>query len=169
MANERLISAMVGLGKFLKRELIRELISQGHRATGSLIKSIEMIIEQRLKAVTLSGEFLFYGEFIDRGRKPGTRKVPVDVLIEWIKQKQFQIDVNKIRGVAFAIQTKIFKEGIPTNKSRSLFQKRTGWLTDTLKDNEKEMFTQIQKGANEEIDILFTNIVRDTNAKLLAA
>ena len=169
MANERLISTMASLGVFLKRELIRELISQGHRATGSLIKSIEMIIEQRLKAVTLSGEFLFYGEFLDRGRKSGRRKVPIDVLVEWIKQKQFQIDVNKIRGVAFAIQTTIFKEGIPTSKSKSLFQKRTGWLTDTLKDSEREIFAQIQKGANEEIDILFTNIVRDTNAKLLAA
>ena len=169
MANERLISAMVDLGVILKRELVRELLAQGHKATGALAKSVEMIVTKRLEAITLTGEFLFYGSFIDRGRKPGTRKVPIDALIEWIKRKQFQIDVDKIRGVAFAIQTKIFKEGIPTNKSKSLFAKRTGWLTDTLKDNEQVIFNQIQKGANEEIDILFTNIVRNTNAKLLAA
>ncbi len=169
MANERLISTMVELGVFLKRELVRSLLSQGHRATGELARSIEMIVKDRLDAVTLTGEFLFYGKFIDTGRKPGTRKVPIDALIEWIKQKQFQIDIDKVRGVAFAIQKTIFKEGIPTRRSKSLFQERTGWLTDTLKESEQEIFNQISKGANEEIDILFTNLVRDTNAKLLAA
>lgn len=55
---------------------------------------------------------LFYNDYltyIESGRKPKARKVPVDALVEWAKRKGIPSDNNTI----YAIRESIYKVGIP--------------------------------------------------------
>lgn len=55
---------------------------------------------------------LFYNdylEYVESGRKPRARKVPVRPLIDWMKQKGISNDVR----VAYAIRESIYQLGIP--------------------------------------------------------
>ena len=104
---QKIEEALILIGEYLKEAMIVELALQGHKNTGQLINSIENKVEPLLQSVRLTGEFAFYGRFVDTGRRPGTRKVPIDVLEAWIKQKGFENDAKKVRGMAFAIQKTI--------------------------------------------------------------
>jgi len=52
-----------------------------------------------------------YGQWVISGRKPGTKKVPIAALLQWIKDKRIQSDLPDIR-LAFAIQNSIYLTGI---------------------------------------------------------
>ena len=103
------------IGAYIKA-LIVELALQGHNATGTLINSITTNVLSAPNASILFGEFVYYGRFVDLG-KTGARRVPIDALIKWIKQKGFESVAKKIRGMAFAIQKTIFEKGISTPQS----------------------------------------------------
>lgn len=99
------------MAETLKNELKAELLSQQHRATGNLIDSIHVEVENFVDTISLVGYGQFYGPFVDRGRKPGVKKVPISALIEWIKAKGFETEEKKIRSMAFAVQRKTFDAG----------------------------------------------------------
>lgn len=50
-----------------------------------------------------------YLEYIEEGRKPKTKKVPIKNIIEWCKRKGIGSDNN----TAYAIQQSIYMKGIP--------------------------------------------------------
>lgn len=55
---------------------------------------------------------LFYNdylEYIESGRKPKARKVPVRALVDWMKRNMISDDIK----VAYAIRESIYKNGIP--------------------------------------------------------
>ena len=55
---------------------------------------------------------LFYNnylEYIESGRKPKTRKVPIKAIIDWMKRKHISDD----NRVAYAIRESIYQLGIP--------------------------------------------------------
>jgi hypothetical protein len=56
----------------------------------------------------------FYGEFVISGRKPLTKKVPIDALLKWIKAKGItpKKDGMSETSLAFAMQNAIYKNGI---------------------------------------------------------
>lgn len=51
-----------------------------------------------------------YLEYIESGRRPKAKKVPIKDLIEWAKQKGIPTDNNTI----YAIQQSIYNNGIPS-------------------------------------------------------
>jgi hypothetical protein len=58
-----------------------------------------------------------YYDYVDRGRKPMTKKVPISALIQFIKKRSIKGRGRSGRFItnnqlAFAIQTSIFKRGI---------------------------------------------------------
>lgn len=67
----------------------------------------------------------YYADYLDRGRKPRARKIPINILITWVKKKKLQFR-NKKNGkfisqnsTAFIIQNSIYKKGI---KGRNFIQ-----------------------------------------------
>ena len=75
-------------------------------------------------------EGLDYLKFIDQGRKAGARKIPIQVILRWIKKRNIkprnakgQFKAMTLNQLAFVIQRSIFKIGIrPRNIIRTSFE-----------------------------------------------
>lgn len=79
---------------------------------------------------------LFYNdylEYVESGRKPRARKVPIRPLIDWMKQKGISNDVR----VAYAIRESIYQLGIP---ARPLLEPFSAMLDERF---ERKIFDEI--------------------------
>ena len=73
-----------------------------------------------------------YFRYIDSGRKPKARKVPVEALIKWIKKKNITPRKGQsVNSLAFAIQQSIYKVGI---KARKFIDPVIGLTIETLSE-----------------------------------
>ncbi len=133
----------------LKEELQAELWNQNHRATETLINSIHVEVEAFTEGIALVGYAEFYGKYVDRGRPPGAKRVPIDALIGWIKVKGFEKDEKKIRSMAFAIQKKTFDAG---NRIFREPKRYSNFVGNVLKRNEPNIKELIEKNFAELIE-----------------
>jgi hypothetical protein len=69
-------------------------------------------IKSRIDGATITITAPFYAEFVERGRKPGVRRVPISVLLKWIKKEGIGGGTVSANRLAFAIQRTIFLLGI---------------------------------------------------------
>ena len=150
------------LGDYLNVRLVAELVKQGHKATGSLINSVENKVTQKVNGYNIEGWSLRYGMAVQLGRKRYEKKVPIKNLIDWIKVKGFETDAKKVRGLAFAIQYTIWDKGISTPLSHK-GTATAGWVTKTLDANEKKISTDIDRVVGNQIEIVMKSMVREFN------
>ena len=150
------------IADYLKPLLVAELETQGHQATGDLIESIDHTIRKEVGAIILEGKFLDYGSYVERGRRAKAKRVPLDALIEWIKQKGFESDAKKVRGLAFAIQKKIFDVGISTPDSWK-GETTKNWLSKTLNSQKQKITNDIKELITKEMMLIITNMVELEN------
>lgn len=153
-----LIRTLQTLAEILQDELKASLIQQGHQATDELINSVEVKVHEMTDGVVMDGEFVFYGRNVDTGRKPGTKRVPLDALIEWVQQKGMERDAKKARGVAFAVQKTIFEKGISTPESWK-GESTKNWMTNVIDRNEQNIADEIEAACEDVINITITNII----------
>lgn len=169
MAELKIIeSTLESIGDFLKRELITELISQGHKLTGTLIDSIEHKVKISVRQIELEGRMIFYGRFVDTGIKAtnipfsgtggGGKSQYITALINWVKLK-FSVDAVKAKGIAFAIAHTHAKVGMPSSKG-GFAPEKTSFLTKTLQINESRIVRDIENATEQQLDVLFTNVIR---------
>ncbi len=154
-------SDLENIGQFIINELAKELIKQDHRATGKLISSLNYDTIQRSSSATLLINMEDYGKFVNTGRKRGAAKVPIDALVEWIKQKGIETNNKKVLGMAFAIQKTIQKEGIPTRNSRKR-GKRIEFVNDTLERIDSIVLSMIEAGVTKQLQASIDNLVKRT-------
>ena len=147
------------IADYLQDEMIRQLLEQGHSATGKLVQSVKNQVRETTKGWQIIGRSLFYGVYVDRGRPAGIKKVPISALINWIVAKRFESDKKKIRSMAFAVQYNIWKNGIKDPK-------KLGWITNTLKENEGRIKQDIETIFSQVIKLGIANMVRMTNTQL---
>jgi len=168
-------NVLMTIYNYLLPELINELQAQGHTVTNVLKNSIEGTVSKFTDILRLDGSFVFYGKFVDTGRRAGARRVPIDALIQWIKDKNFQADVNKTkgakfnidnwrRGLAFAIQKTIFDKGISTPESWA-GESTAKWMTNVLDRNQNKIGEDIYNAIDMALEIILFNIVRDINSR----
>ena len=139
------------LGQFIINELGKELIKQNHRATGKLIESLDYRTIRSVQSTDLLISMNNYGEWVNNGRRAGSKKVPIPALVEWIKEKGIATNNKKILGIAFAIQKTIEKEGSPTRGRTRKFGKGTEFIDDTIE--------RINSVINQKItDMLFKTV-----------
>lgn len=97
------------LDKF-KKELLTAtqhvLIKQGVDEDSELVKSLTYVYDGDFFKL-IAYDYYFW---VSKGRKIGAKKVPVEDLIAWIKDKG--IITTNINSTAFAIQRAIYKNGI---------------------------------------------------------
>ncbi len=105
------------VGKLIIASLQKELIEQGHKATGNLVNSFEQRVIEVPNSIVIEILMDEYGIYVNEGRKTGGKKVPINVLVDWIERKAIVNGDKEVKSLAFAIQQTIHKEGIPTKGS----------------------------------------------------
>jgi hypothetical protein len=153
------------LGDYLVKLLQQELLEQGHagRGTGDkLMNSIRSEVKEAIGLTFVEGSMEFYGKFVDYGRRKKVRRVPIFALEEWIKRVNIPLRENQsAKSMAFAIQNKIYNEGIPTLGSKKIASKRTNFIQDALDKGMKRIMSDIEKYTFKTIDKTVENTVRE--------
>lgn len=163
-AKEKINETLLFIYEYLREDMVQELILQGHEATGSLIKSIESKIEEGIDYIQMDVLFNEYGKYVDSGRRAGGKKVPIKALMDWIKVKRFVVNDKEAKGIAFAIQNKIFKVGISTPSSWK-GTKTKDWLSKTLKTNANLIARQLDEAIGLAFDAAIDNMLREVKSR----
>lgn len=154
------------LGDYLIKLMQKELLDQGHagRGTGDkLMNSMRSEVKQAIGLTFVEGSMEFYGKFVDLGRKKKVKRVPIFALEEWIKKVNIPLKENQtVKGMAFAIQHKIYEEGIPTMGSRDISSKRTNFIQEALDKGMKKILTEIEAYSHDTLEKAVENTVRET-------
>lgn len=103
----------------------------------------------KLEAIDFTFNLFYndYLEYIESGRKPKARKVPIRPLIDWMKRKHISDDVS----VAYAIRESIYQLGIP---ARPLLEPFGEMLDDRF---EKKIYDDIYNKITENLDNYFNS------------
>lgn len=141
------------LAEYLEAELKSELQRQGHIATGKLYDSIKVAIEN--DSIVGAANEAFYAKYVDWGRKPGGKKVPIGALISWVQIKGLATGDRAI-SLAWAIQNSIWKNGVPTSRDES----KKKFVTRTLEGNKEKILKEISGAYYNAFNVEITNIVR---------
>ena len=155
------------VGKLIIASLQKELLGQGHKATGNLINSFEQRVIELPNSIVIEILMDEYGIYVNEGRKTGGKKVPISVLVEWIERKAIASGDKDVKSLAFAIQNTIHKEGIPTKGSFKFSNngRRKGFI-DFVIDNElDDVYNELEKEVFEGYDDAIATIVKDFNKK----
>lgn len=121
------------LGELLVNDMSNYLIESGKLSTGNLVKSLKHKIEDSAAGIELNIYGTDYAKWVDRGRKKGGKKVPISALLKWVEQKGIATGDKKLRQIAFAIQTNIWKNGIkPTPFIQVALNKRELSILDKV-------------------------------------
>jgi hypothetical protein len=153
------------MGDDLVLRIIKILEMNNKRATGELIDSIDYIIGQD-KNGNLSIKLLaeFYWVYVNYGRRPG-KFVPPDALLEWLKVKGItptpkiykrepkvrQSEENRLKSLAYAINLKIFRQGI----------KAVPFLEQSVSYIEKKYQTELENMWGKEYEAEFEKIFKN--------
>lgn len=142
------------IAQYLSDTLQMELLNQGHTASEALFNSIQSVIEHTLTGITISAQALYYAKFVNAGRKPGTKGVPINVLVEWIRRRRLNMEGKRERSVAFAMQRSIRDKGIKPSrfidKSIDKFNK-----SKRLEDNIERF---MEEYAEEQLQTIFNQL-----------
>lgn len=106
-------------GNILVNTMKNKLVSGRKIATGNLVNSL--VFKYSFNAgrytIQITGEKYLIN--VDRGRRAGAKRPPIQAIINWINIKRIRIKVKKgqkrqdvVRGVAFAMSNKISQRGI---------------------------------------------------------
>ncbi len=128
-------AALVELGELIIDLMRAHLETQRRyplrRGKSALLDTMTATVEQPratggrfagFDASSLSVYIADYAKYVESGRRPGARKVPISALVAWIKSKRVGISRTSrgrftkrqmtITQLAFAIQNSIYKRGI---------------------------------------------------------
>ena len=147
------------IGQFVIEELGKELINQRHEATGKLIASLDYYLVQQPQSDSVVATMLDYGKFVNTGRRRGAALVPIQALVDWVKQKGIETNNKKALGIAFAIQKTIQKEGSPTNNSKRQ-GKKTEFVAEVIDKITPKINLMVEQALNRKVQISIDNLVR---------
>jgi len=138
---------------FLETEIKGELERQGHVATGKLRDQIKVSLQKW--TITGSAGDAFYAKYVDWGRRPGGKRVPIQALINWIEIKGFAHG-NKAVNMAWAVQHAIWKNGVPTDKDEG----KKMFVTRVLERSQVKIFDDIKNAVGFYFNAEIENIIR---------
>jgi hypothetical protein len=110
--------------------------------------------------------YMDYFKYVNRGRKPKSKRVPIPALLEWIKYKKIKPRDKKGRfikmkpmSLAFAIQTNIYKFGI---RPANIFDKTYDDFEDVLINPPAEFrdeYEQLYQAIGEDVENFIINTI----------
>jgi len=153
------------VGKLIIASLQKELIEQGHEATGNLVNSFEQRVIEVPNSIVIEILMDEYGIYVNEGRKTGGKKVPINVLVDWIERKAIVNGDKEVKSLAFAIQQTIHKEGIPTKGSFKFSNngRRKGFIDFVINNELEEVYNELEKQVFEGYDDAIATMVKDFN------
>ena len=118
-------------------------------ATGQLYDSIQGSVTNTPNGPVALLEYADYFKYVNEGRRPEVRRVPIKELLEWIKIRgvRFRSERGRFRKgsnlqMAFAIQKNIFKYGI---KPADIYDKGLDGLLDYVDNPPPELQGELQE------------------------
>jgi|TARA_R100000084_G_C4655549_1_gene152634 hypothetical protein len=153
------------VGKLIIASLQKELIEQGHEATGNLVNSFEQRVIEVPNSIVIEILMDQYGIYVNEGRKTGGKKVPINVLVDWIERKAIVNGDKEVKSLAFAIQQTIHKEGIPTKGSFKFSNngRRKGFIDFVINNELDEVYNELEQQVFEGYDDAIAIMVKDFN------
>ena len=153
--------------KLIISELQTELIGQGHDATGSLVNSLTGSVLTLPNSIVIEVLMSDYGIYVNEGRKAGAKRVPLNVLMDWVERRAIAHGNKEVKSVAFAIQEKIFQEGSPTKGSFSFTPngRRKGFIDFVIENKLDPILSVLSDEIFQNFDTLVSNITKDFNKK----
>lgn len=179
----RLINNAVGHALLtLRTAAITNLINQGHRDTGELIRSLLIEVRSEKGGEEIVGELSLFlrGVFLDRGVEAKNVKigrVAIEKVKQWAKRKGIVSDDKKALRFVFAWRRKAMTKnfttekgrvlGFPTGSSRKYSKtgKRTGWFSDEVERLEAELVEMIGVAGLDAIDLRLNDILTEEAKK----
>jgi len=153
------------VGKLIIASLQKELIEQGHEASGNLVNSFEQRVIEVPNSIVIEILMDEYGIYVNEGRKTGGKKVPINVLVDWIERKAIVNGDKQVKSLAFAIQQTIHKEGIPTKGSFKFSNngRRKGFIDFVINNELDEVYNELEQQVFEGYDDAIAIMVKDFN------
>jgi hypothetical protein len=153
------------VGKLIIASLQKELIQQGHQASGNLVNSFEQRVIEVPNSIVIEILMDEYGIYVNEGRKTGGKKVPINVLVEWIERKAIVNGDKEVKSLAFAIQQTIHKEGIPTKGSFKFSNngRRKGFIDFVIDNKLDNAISELEEQVFEGYDETIATMVKDFN------
>lgn len=149
---------LLNIGQMYAAQIRYEFEQQGHRLSEKTWQSIKPVIsfDGSDGMLTIEGEQHLV--WLNKGRKKGRKKVPIDALLSWMRRRNFPERGKEARKVAFAIQAAIHREGIPTAGSYrfSKNDKRKGFIDDAAKEIEPRSAKKIEAVLKEAYETAWT-------------
>lgn len=128
MDNKEIEEYLLILGVRLVKDFTSELTRLDKVASGRLVSSITFDVKKEKNHLSFFLSMLDYYEQVDKGTKPFEKRIPVEVIAQWLKNKKFVatkkgfrkqlkgykgMTNEERRAAAYAIRKKIFEKGIP--------------------------------------------------------
>ena len=153
------------VGKLIIASLQKELIQQGHQASGNLVNSFEQRVIEVPNSIVIEILMDEYGIYVNEGRKTGGKKVPINVLVDWIERKAIVNGDKEVKSLAFAIQQTIHKEGIPTKGSFKFSNngRRKGFIDFVIDNKLDNAINELEEQVFEGYDETIATMVKDFN------
>ena len=153
------------VGKLIIASLQKELIEQGHQASGNLVNSFEQRVIEVPNSIVIEILMDEYGIYVNEGRKTGGKKVPINVLVDWIERKAIVNGDKEVKSLAFAIQQTIHKEGIPTKGSFKFSNngRRKGFIDFVINNELDNAINELEEQVFEGYDETIATMVKDFN------
>lgn len=114
---DNLIQTLEGYGKDVAERYSAKLSAAGKDATGTLSRTIRSFVLTHDDAIAVYLELQHYWEYLERGtrmqgpwKKQG-RRPPLAPFVSWVRAKGIPLRGKKIEAVAWAVATKVWKEG----------------------------------------------------------
>ena len=165
---------------FFSNQVKKELVAQGHKLTGNLIKSIEVRIEARPDKITGLILFAPYGQYLERGvpassipfsgSRRGTGGVSkyIQALIGYFEKRG--LSSGEAKRAAFATAIVHSREGMPTRASRRFSKtgERTGFLNSRIEKDTQKVYQLMIARADKLFEIRIENTLKSFDFKRTA-
>lgn len=116
------------------------LISNGKDASGELIRSLSYQITYEESDIDIEFSMVDYGQFVDKGRKPG-KQPPISSISKWLAIKGIP------QKFAFPIARKIGLKGIEP----------TPFFDSTISDKTRELISSLEIAYSKDIEVWIRN------------
>jgi len=139
------------LAEMLDSRMRGELIRQGHRVTGALFDSVKSVVNQTMLGWEIVGNAVVYARWVEEGRRPGAKGVPIEALIEWIRQGKKQLPGMSERSQAFMFMQSIKRKGI----------KPSHFIATTLEEMSDVIDERITEACGQMVDTFMEQMFND--------
>ena len=156
---------------WIKAELLKTWVEQGHNMNGKVVKEMDIIVEQTVDKISFLFYSFPYGVYMEGGVSAdqipysgtsghGGKSAYIQALIGYAKKK-LQLPDDQAKSAAFAIAQTHRKKGMPSPSSSrfSATGERTGWIANTMERNEVLIRQFMLKYVNELISVRFENMI----------